>query len=52
MACGTPVLAFNKGSMPELIQNGVNGFISESIDEMCEQIKDVKKISRKSAARL
>ena len=47
MACGTPVLAFNKGSMPELIQNGVNGFISESIDEMCEQIKDVKKISRK-----
>jgi glycosyltransferase involved in cell wall biosynthesis len=51
MACGTPVLAFNKGSMPELIQNGVNGFISENIGEMCEHIKDVKKISRKECRR-
>lgn len=46
MACGTPVLAFNKGSMPEIIQNGVNGFIVSDIEEMSERLKDILKISR------
>lgn len=46
MACGTPVIAFNRGSMPEIIQNGINGFIVSSIEEMVERIKDVKNISR------
>jgi len=32
MACGTPVIAFNKGSMPELIDNGVNGFLEKPIE--------------------
>jgi glycosyltransferase involved in cell wall biosynthesis len=29
MACGTPVIAFNRGSVPEVIENGVSGFIVE-----------------------
>jgi glycosyltransferase involved in cell wall biosynthesis len=29
MACGTPVIAFDRGSMPELIENGKNGFLVE-----------------------
>ena len=29
MACGTPVIAFNRGSVPEIIEDGVNGFIVE-----------------------
>jgi glycosyltransferase involved in cell wall biosynthesis len=29
MACGTPVIAFNRGSVPELIEDGVTGFIVE-----------------------
>jgi glycosyltransferase involved in cell wall biosynthesis len=32
MACGTPVIAFNRGSVPEIIESGVSGFIVE--DEM------------------
>jgi glycosyltransferase involved in cell wall biosynthesis len=32
MACGTPVIAFNRGSVPEIIEDGVTGFIVE--DEM------------------
>lgn len=48
MACGTPVIAFNKGSMPELIVPGVNGNLSENIDEAIEQIRDVDSISRRS----
>ncbi|EIZ79093.1 glycosyl transferase, group 1 family protein [Novosphingobium sp. Rr 2-17] len=33
MACGTPVIATNRGSMPELIEHGVNGFL---VDDMAE----------------
>jgi len=48
MACGTPVLAFDKGSMPEIIQNGKNGFIVSNIEEMVQKLIDVANISRKS----
>ena len=29
MACGTPVIAFNRGSAPEIVENGVSGFVVE-----------------------
>ena len=29
MACGTPVIAFNRGSVPEIIEDGVTGFVVE-----------------------
>ena len=48
MACGTPVLAFNRGSMPEIIQNGVNGFIVSDAEEMAAKIAEVKKIPREA----
>ena len=47
MACGTPVIAFNKGSMPELIKDGENGFLVENIEEAIEALKKVNEISRK-----
>ncbi len=31
MACGTPVIAFNRGSVPEIVEDGVTGFIVEDI---------------------
>jgi glycosyltransferase involved in cell wall biosynthesis len=31
MACGTPVLAFNRGSVPEIIEPGITGFIVEDV---------------------
>ena len=34
MACGTPVLAFNGGSVAEVIENGVSGWICDSVPEM------------------
>lgn len=46
MACGTPVVAFNKGSMPELIINGYNGFLVENSDEATERIKDINSLKR------
>jgi glycosyltransferase involved in cell wall biosynthesis len=33
MACGTPVIAFDRGSMPELIENGQNGFLVSNVNE-------------------
>lgn len=46
MACGTPVVAFNKGSMPELIDNGQDGFLAENIEEAIEMVKDINSINR------
>src|SRR5262249_25441911 len=34
MACGTPVVAFRRGSVPELIAHGETGFVVDSVDEM------------------
>lgn len=38
LACGTPVVAFRRGSVPEIIQDGVNGFIVDNVDEMAEAV--------------
>jgi glycosyltransferase involved in cell wall biosynthesis len=46
MACGTPVIAFNRGSMPELIENGKNGFLVNNVDEAIAAVGNVKNINR------
>jgi len=51
MACGTPVIAFRKGSMEELIIDGKNGFVVDNEKEMIEAVKDIDKIDRKECRR-
>jgi len=46
MACGTPVIAFNKGSMPELIKNGKNGFLVNTVTEAIDAVAKIKDIDR------
>ena len=46
MACGTPVIAFNRGSMPELIENGKNGFLVNTTDDAIEAVGQIKNIDR------
>ncbi|HAR62064.1 MAG: mannose-6-phosphate isomerase [Candidatus Margulisiibacteriota bacterium] len=46
MACGTPVIAFNRGSMPELITHGKNGFLVSSIEEAVIAVQESPTISR------
>jgi glycosyltransferase involved in cell wall biosynthesis len=47
MLCGTPVIAFNKGSMPELIQHEKTGFLVNTVDEAVAAIGQLKSINRK-----
>jgi glycosyltransferase involved in cell wall biosynthesis len=47
MLCGTPVIAFNKGAMPELILDGKTGFLVNSIDEAVQSVNNIKSIDRK-----
>lgn len=46
LLCGTPVVAFNKGSMPELIVHQKCGYLVDSIDEAVEALGNVNKIDR------
>ncbi len=46
MSCGTPVIAFNRGSMPELIRHGVNGFLVSNVEEAVEAVNEIPRIDR------
>ncbi len=46
MLCGTPVIAFNKGSMSELIKHGETGFLVENIEEAVTAVSLLSKINR------
>src|SRR5436190_3314890 len=51
MACGTPVLAFNEGSVPEIVDNGVTGFIVRDVDEAVSRIGSLVALDRKKVRR-
>jgi glycosyltransferase involved in cell wall biosynthesis len=48
MAAGTPVLAYGRGSMPELIKHGETGFLVEGEEEMVEMIDRLQTLDRGS----
>jgi glycosyltransferase involved in cell wall biosynthesis len=47
MFCGTPVIAYNRGSMPELIANGVSGFLVNNIEEAANAVNKIGHVSRR-----
>ncbi len=44
MACGTPVIAFNRGAVPEIVRHGETGFVVDTVDEMTDAIRHVPEI--------
>ena len=52
MACGTPVIAFNRGSMPEIIADGITGFLVHDLDEMIEAVVKAKQLDRSQCRKL
>lgn len=47
MACGTPVIAMNRGSVPEIVQDGKTGYVCENIRQAAASVKKIDAIDRK-----
>ena len=46
MACGTPVIAFRQGSVPEVMEHGVSGFVVDNIDEAVAALAKLDSVPR------
>jgi glycosyltransferase involved in cell wall biosynthesis len=47
MACGTPVIAFRSGSVPEVVDEGVTGFVIENEEEAIQAVKRIGELDRR-----
>ena len=47
MACGTPVIGFPRGSVPEIVEDGISGFIVRGVQEAARVVQAVPALSRK-----
>jgi glycosyltransferase involved in cell wall biosynthesis len=47
LACGTPILAYRRGSVPEIIDDGQTGFICDTVDQMVNVVSRVSTLDRK-----
>jgi glycosyltransferase involved in cell wall biosynthesis len=48
LACGTPVIAYHRGSVPEVIEDGVTGFIVDDVDSAVDALANLKQIDRRA----
>ena len=46
MACGTPVIAFRHGSVPEIMEDGRSGFIVEDVEHAIKAVNRLSEVSR------
>ena len=46
MACGTPVVGYHMGSVPEVIEDGVTGYVIDPSEGVAGLIRGVEKVSR------
>ena len=51
MACGTPVLAFNCGSVPEIVDDGITGRIVSTVDEAIQAVLQLLQLDRAAIRR-
>jgi glycosyltransferase involved in cell wall biosynthesis len=47
MACGTPVVAFRRGSVPEIIDHGATGYIVDDCDQAANALHETSKLNRR-----
>jgi glycosyltransferase involved in cell wall biosynthesis len=52
MACGTPVVALNKGAVSEIVLNGVNGYHAETLEEMSASVLRAFELKRADVRRV
>jgi glycosyltransferase involved in cell wall biosynthesis len=46
MACGTPVIAYRHGSVPEVVEQGRTGFIVDKLEDAVEAVRRIPELSR------
>jgi len=42
MACGTPVLAFRRGSVPEIVRDGISGYVARTVNGLAKHAKEIR----------
>ena len=48
MACGTPVIAYRRGSVPEVVDEGVTGFVVDNEDEAVAAVRRIGELDRRT----
>jgi len=48
LACGTPVLALRRGAVPEVVEDGVSGFVRDSLDDLVNSVKGLSSLDRRA----
>jgi glycosyltransferase involved in cell wall biosynthesis len=52
MACGTPIITWGNGSVPEVMEDGVTGFVADSVEEAVQAVGHVANLSRHACRRV
>jgi glycosyltransferase involved in cell wall biosynthesis len=52
LACGTPIIAYRRGSVPEVLEDGVTGFIVDNVEEAVAAVGKISNISRKTCRQI
>jgi glycosyltransferase involved in cell wall biosynthesis len=52
MACGTPVIAWRRGSVPEVVDDGVTGYVVDTIDAAVGAVARIDALSRATCRRV
>jgi glycosyltransferase involved in cell wall biosynthesis len=47
MACGTPVIAFRRGAIPEVVEHGISGFIVDSVEQAVTAVRQIASLDRR-----
>jgi glycosyltransferase involved in cell wall biosynthesis len=48
LACGTPVIAFRHGAVPEVLEHGVTGFVCEDVESAVEWLSQIDRLDRRT----
>lgn len=51
LACGTPVIGLRRGAVPEVVQDGMNGFLCDDVDGMLRAVQQISSIDRSACRR-
>ena len=51
LACGTPVIAWRRGSVPEVLEEGISGRIVDNVDDAVRAVHEIDRLSRSACRR-